>query len=130
MLLTVPLFTLTPEPALINVPHAGTRFCRNCAGHDAYRAIRTRYRLACAPVLRIGFDLGAGLVATHSRYVVDLNRDPEGTALYRSADNTEFCPIRTFAYQDIYLADSVPSEEEIATRRTIWPRITANCRQS
>ena len=41
---------------------------------------------------------GATLMcATHSRYVVDLNRDPSGAVLYAGADNTEVCPTRTFA---------------------------------
>ena len=48
-------------------------------------------------------DIGATLiVATHSRYVVDLNRDPSGAALYPGADNTELCPTRTFADEPIY----------------------------
>jgi hypothetical protein len=44
------------------------------------------------------------VVATHSRYVVDLNRDPGGRALYPGADNTELCPTRTFADEAIYAA--------------------------
>lgn len=42
------------------------------------------------------------MMATHSRYVVDLNRDPSGAELYPGADNTELCPTRTFAGEPIY----------------------------
>ena len=60
------------------------------------------------------------VVATHSRYVIDLNRDPSGGALYPGADNSELCPTRTFANDAIYLPDEAPSESEIAARRATF----------
>ena len=60
------------------------------------------------------------LVATHSRYVVDLNRDPSGEALYPGADNTELCPTRTFANEPIYREGEIPGEREIAARRGVY----------
>src|SRR4029450_936442 len=57
------------------------------------------------------------MVATHSRYVVDLNRDPGGAALYAGADNTELCPTRTFANEPIYVDGEAPSEREVIARR-------------
>ena len=60
------------------------------------------------------------VVATHSRYVVDLNRDPSGAALYPGADNTELCPTRTFANHAIYVRGETPSECEIAARRATF----------
>lgn len=60
---------------------------------------------------------GAGmLVASHSRYVVDLNRDPSGKALYPRADNTEICPSSTFEHQVLYRDDSIVPEAEVAAR--------------
>jgi len=106
-------------PLLIDVPHAGT-----------YLPPEIEARLT--PVARTVPDtdwhvdrlyafargVGATLVAaTHSRYVVDLNRDPDGAALYPGADNTELCPTRTFANEPIYVDDDVPAEAEIAQRR-------------
>ena len=76
------------------------------------------------------------MCATHSRYVVDLNRDPSGAALYAGADNTEFCPTRTFADEPIYAEGDAPSPEEIdATRRDAiscpitrrWRRRSSGC---
>jgi N-formylglutamate deformylase len=65
--------------------------------------------------------LGATLLcATHSRYVVDLNRDPSGAALYAGADNTELCPTRTFADEPIYRDGQAPSQAEIAERRDTY----------
>jgi N-formylglutamate deformylase len=61
-------------------------------------------------------ELGAGtFFATHSRYVVDLNRDPDGRPLYPGADNTEICPTRTFHSEPIYRA-APPGAEEVAAR--------------
>lgn len=59
------------------------------------------------------------LVATHSRYVVDLNRDPEGGRLYPGRFETGVCPQTTFAGEPIWQAEA--SESEIASRvETYW----------
>lgn len=55
------------------------------------------------------------LSATHSRYVIDLNRRPDGTTLYAGADNTELCPTTTFAREPIYV-DAGPDETEVSER--------------
>ena len=56
------------------------------------------------------------IAATHSRYVVDLNRDPSGTLLYENADNTELCPTTTFEHEPLYLPDKGPDQTEITRR--------------
>jgi N-formylglutamate amidohydrolase len=62
-------------------------------------------------------DAGATvMVATHSRYVVDLNRDPSGAALYAGADNTELVPTRTFDNAPIWRDGRAPDREAIASR--------------
>ena len=62
-------------------------------------------------------DAGATLLcATHSRYVVDLNRDPSGAALYAGADNTEVCPTRTFADEPMYDGWQRAAPDEVAQR--------------
>jgi N-formylglutamate deformylase len=105
-------------PLVIDVPHAGTHV------PDAIAA-----RLA--PATRVLPDTdwhvdrlyafaratGATLaVATHSRYVVDLNRDPRGVALYAGADNTELCPTRTFGNVPLYVPGDEPAPGEVAAR--------------
>ena len=61
--------------------------------------------------------LGATVMAaTHSRYVVDLNRDPGGAALYAGADNTELVPTRTFDNAPIWRPDRVPGRDEVDAR--------------
>lgn len=62
-------------------------------------------------------DLGASvLVATHSRYVVDLNRPPDNANLYPGQDTTPLVPIDTFHREPLYRKGAQPSEGEIAER--------------
>src|SRR5438132_9494915 len=110
------------SPLIIDVPHAGTHV------PDAI-ALRLTETARTVPdtdwhVDKLyAFTRGTGttmLVATHSRYVVDLNRDPSGAALYPGADNTELCPTRTFANAPIYGNGDSPTEREIAARRSVF----------
>ena len=110
------------SPLIVNVPHAGRHV------PDAI-ALRMEAHARTLPdtdwhvdaLYRFVPATGATfIVATHSRYVVDLNRDPSGALLYAGADNTELCPTRTFANHPIYLAGEVPGESEIAARRATF----------
>jgi len=67
-------------------------------------------------------DMNASMLsAVLSRYVIDLNRDPEGKPLYPGADNTELCPTSTFDREPLYVQDVSLNEVEIARRReTYW----------
>lgn len=66
-------------------------------------------------------EAGATLVvATHSRYVVDLNRNPSGASLYPGADVTELCPTRTFANEEIWVEGASPGPDEVAARRALY----------
>jgi N-formylglutamate deformylase len=76
-------------------------------------------------------DLGASvLVATHSRYVVDLNRPPDGTNLYPGRDTTRIVPLDTFHGEPIYLPGFPPSDEEVEKRiETYWHPYHARLQQ-
>lgn len=61
------------------------------------------------------------LAASHSRYVVDLNRDPSGKSLYPGQNVTELCPTTTFDEAPIYNEGEMPHVDEIAERvETYW----------
>ena len=61
------------------------------------------------------------LVATHSRYVVDLNRPPDNAPLYPGRDTTGIVPLDTFHNEPVYLPGFPPSDEEVAKRvETYW----------
>ncbi len=56
------------------------------------------------------------LIATHSRYVVDLNRPMDNTNLYPGQDTTGLCPIDTFHKEPLYRAGLLPDEAAIGQR--------------
>jgi N-formylglutamate amidohydrolase len=106
------------SPLVIDVPHAGTY---------VPDALRSRLTAIAQTVPDTDWHVhrlyefaeaeGATVIgATHSRYVVDLNRDPAGAALYAGADNTELCPTRTFGCEPIYRDGEAPSPSEVADR--------------
>lgn len=66
--------------------------------------------------------LGASvLVPRYNRYVIDLNRDPEGVNLYPGADTTELCPTTSFESAPLYQAGQEPDEQESQRRvRLYW----------
>jgi N-formylglutamate deformylase len=62
-------------------------------------------------------DLGATvIVATHSRYVVDVNRPPDGSNLYPGRDTPRLCPVDTFQSEPLYRDGAGPDEEEVRRR--------------
>ena len=105
-------------PLLISIPHGGvhvpasidanwTPAARVLADTDWH--VERLYDFAPA--------LGAGVIAaTHSRYVIDLNRPPDGAALYPGADNTELCPTTSFARESLYVTGNAPDKDEIDRR--------------
>lgn len=120
------LYDLSParSPLLVNIPHAGRVLSPGLEGRltpAARRLADTDWHVeklyAFAPAA------GAGLmVARHSRYVVDLNRDPEGRALYPGADNTELCPTSGFDGVPLYEDGQAPEAAEIAARADAYWR--------
>ena len=118
------LFTFVPgtTPLLINVPHAGTYVppeLRQGMTAVAQTVPDTDWHVHL--LYQFALELGAGLMAaTHSRYVVDLNRDPGDAVLYAGADNTELCPTRSFANDELYLPGQKPDAPQIALRRALY----------
>lgn len=111
-------YTVGRTPLLVSLPHCSTRIPEEIANRMTGAALATPdtdwhvdrlYDFAHA----IGAHV---LTATHSRYAVDLNRDPGGQSLYAGADNTELCPLTTFDRQPIYQAGQQPGGAEIAER--------------
>jgi N-formylglutamate deformylase len=106
-------------PLVIDIPHAGTHLpAESCATADAGRARAPDTDWHVEKLFAFAREASVTmLVATHSRYVVDLNRDPSGVALYPGADNTELCPARTFANEPLYADARAPDAREVAARR-------------
>jgi N-formylglutamate deformylase len=106
-------------PLLVSMPHVGTHLPAKTAElmTEAARGLAdTDWHVdRLYDFLR---DLDASvLAATHSRYVIDLNRAPDGKPLYAGASNTELCPTTTFGEQPVYRPGAGPDEAEVAARR-------------
>jgi len=111
------------RPLLISMPHVGTHVPPQLAARlsdEARHVPDTDWHLE--RLYDFADELGASvLVATHSRYVVDLNRPPDGASLYPGQSVTGLCPLDTFDDTPLYPAGDVPDDVEIAERReAIW----------
>ena len=62
-------------------------------------------------------EMGASvLIATHSRYVVDLNRPADNSPLYRGMTETGVCPTDTFDGEPIWRERQAPAADEVPER--------------
>ncbi len=105
-------------PVLLSMPHCGTHLPPEIAARMSDRARTlpdTDWHLDrlynFAPALGTGF-----LVPTHSRYVVDLNRDPDGRSVYEDVANTGVVPVQDFDGQPLYQDGAGPDAAEMAGR--------------
>lgn len=110
-------------PLLVSVPHAGLHVPPAIKAElsDAAQALPdTDWHVD--RLYDFLDDLGASvLIATHSRYVIDLNRNPEGKALYPGASETGLCPVTTFNDEPIYRDGGVLDATQIEQRRArLW----------
>ncbi len=111
------------RPLLISLPHDGTALPDDIA-------VRMTPRARLVPdtdwhvsrLYAFAAELGASiLIPTYSRYVIDLNRPPDGAALYPGRSETGLCPLRTFAGEPIYGEGYEPTDDEIKQRiNTYW----------
>lgn len=109
-------------PLLVSMPHSGTYIpeAQLARMTSAGRALPdTDWHLE--RLYDFLDELGASvLVATHSRYVVDLNRPPDNASLYPGQDTTSVVPVDTFHKEPLYVS-SHPTDEEIRSRiATYW----------
>ncbi|MCU0897141.1 MAG: N-formylglutamate deformylase [Burkholderiales bacterium] len=105
-------------PLLVSIPHLGTHVPPEVASRLTPAALAlpdTDWHLD--RLYDFVDELGASvLMATHSRYVVDLNRAPDDASLYPGQDVTGLVPVDTFAREPLYAA-GLPDEAEVAARR-------------
>ena len=125
------LFHQGTQPLLISMPHAGTYVPPALAARfteEARQVPDTDWHME--RLYAFAKDMGASiLAATHSRYVVDLNRPPDGASLYPGQNVTGLCPVDTFDDTPIYTRGDVPDDSEIAARRdAVWAPYHAQLR--
>jgi N-formylglutamate deformylase len=117
-------FVAGQRPLLISMPHVGTYLpdCVRCRlTQEAITTPDTDWHLE--RLYEFANTLGVSLlVATHSRYVIDLNRPPDGSSLYPGQSVTGLCPADTFSGRPLYLSPAdQPDQQEVAQRRQrLW----------
>jgi N-formylglutamate deformylase len=121
-LVATPAFTFYRgnAPLLLSIPHLGTFIPPEIAAtmtEAAHATPDTDWHLDRLYDFAPGMNVSI-LGATHSRYVVDLNRPPDNANLYPGQNTTGLCPIDTFDSAPIYLEGCSPSAAQIAERRT------------
>ena len=119
--MTDQVFTLKrgTAPLLISIPHAGTHIPADIAASMtpvARNVDDTDWHLE--RLYAFAVDMGASILApVNSRYVIDLNRPPDGANLYPGRDTTGLCPVDTFNSEPLYSEGSTPTDAQIAERR-------------
>jgi N-formylglutamate deformylase len=115
-----PIYAYEPgdAPLLISFPHSGTHVPPAIAQRLRTEVLDLPDTDWFVPELYdFHRDIGASVLrATHSRYVVDLNRAPDDTPLYPGRRGTTVCPTETFDAAPLYAPGAEPSREEIQER--------------
>ncbi|MEX3764184.1 N-formylglutamate deformylase [Paraburkholderia phenoliruptrix] len=121
---TPPVFTLHRGslPMLISIPHLGTRIPADIAATMTPVALRTddcdwHLDRLYAFAKRMGASI---LAPAYARYVIDLNRPPDGANLYPGQDTTGLLPVDTFDKEPLYREGYLPDDAEVARRRAAY----------
>jgi N-formylglutamate amidohydrolase len=105
-------FRAAQLPLLVSVPHAGTLLPGTVASRLSTAAGSLPDTDWFVDLLYDWVtEIGAGLIAAnYSRYVIDLNRPPDNSALYL-AGTPGLVPLRTFSGEPVYETDAPPADE-------------------
>ncbi|MDD2545427.1 MAG: N-formylglutamate deformylase [Burkholderiaceae bacterium] len=119
-----PTYVFTPgtKPLLISIPHLGTEIPDEVqAGMADVAGIRQDTDWHLDQLYGFAEALGASVLrARVSRYVIDLNRPPNGESLYPGQTTTTLCPVDTFRGEPLYGAGAAPDASEQARRLAMY----------
>jgi N-formylglutamate deformylase len=116
-----PVFTLHEGslPLLISIPHVSTHIPADIAAQMTPIAQRTEdcdWHLD--RLYAFTREMGASILTpSNARYVIDLNRPPDGANLYPGQDTTGLLPVDTFDKEPLYREGRLPDDAEVARRR-------------
>jgi N-formylglutamate deformylase len=111
-------------PLLVSLPHDGTFVPDEIAARltaPARALPDTDWHVGRLYAVARALDVSS-LRPYASRYVVDLNRSPEGAALYPGRRETGLVPAFTFADEPVWREGGAPDAAEIAARVEAWWR--------
>jgi len=111
-------FTPGTAPLLLSIPHLGTEIPPELrAGMADVADLRQDTDWHLDRLYGFAQALGASVIqARVSRYVIDLNRPPDGQSLYPGQTTTTLCPVDTFRGEPLYAAGQSPDAAEQARR--------------
>ncbi len=106
------------SPLVLGLPHTGT----DVPPHiwDQFNATGQALADTDWHIDELYAGLAEGLTSVRTpvhRYVIDVNRDPEGASLYPGQNTTTLCPLSDFDGTPIYREGCAPDAVEIARRR-------------
>ncbi|MEW6990576.1 N-formylglutamate deformylase [Colwelliaceae bacterium 6441] len=109
-------------PLLISMPHNGQEIPADIAEKMSVKARSVPdtdwYK---DKLYDFAVELGAYiLIPKYNRYVIDLNRDPNGVDLYPGANSTELCPTTAFDLSPLYLNGYQPDDKENQRRISLY----------
>jgi N-formylglutamate deformylase len=106
------------SPLLVSVPHTGTYIPPELRSLFTAKALEVEDTDWHLDVLYdyVKTQNASLLVPQHSRYMIDLNRPPNGAAMYPEANNTGLCPVTDFYGDSIYLPGCAPDAQQMAQR--------------
>lgn len=109
------------SPLVISVPHDGALIPDDIKAYIKPEFWHTPDRdIGIADVFDFDAFPYSKIVATHSRYVVDLNRPASGESLYPGKEETAVCPVRSFKDEDLYWQGQAPDAKEIKRRIKLY----------
>jgi N-formylglutamate deformylase len=111
-------FRAGASPIVVSIPHAGTFVPDPVAERmtGAGRALPdTDWHLDRLYQFLANSEVTI-ITATHSRYVIDLNRAVDNAPLYPARWGSALCPTLSFAGEPIYRPDTAPDAAEIQRR--------------
>ncbi len=105
-------------PLLVSLPHVGTAIPADVLEgmtNTAHLLQDTDWHLV--QLYDFARDMGASVISARvSRYVIDLNRPPDGSSLYPGKTTTGLCPTETFRGEPLYKPGREPDADEQARR--------------
>ena len=108
-------------PVVLGLPHAGTEVPADVwAGlNEAGRALADTDWHVDRLYGGLRGDVTTVRMRLH-RYVIDVNRPPDGASLYPGQATTGLCPLSDFDGRPIHRAGHAPDAGEVARRREAW----------
>lgn len=114
-----------PSPIVISIPHCGMEFPEEVLPQyrdpemlrfpdDTDFFVDRLYEFAMEMNITI-------ISSVYSRWLIDLNRPPDNSPLYRDGRSlTALCPVTSFAGQELYREESIPDQKEIDRRIRLY----------